>query len=229
VLTVYDATRRMMVEIGKGDGWRIFQALKRADSIHSKLDKTKNKLKDRSEFPDGEDGTAAWRDHNRRARNNGKCHRRQLRRAYLGTLERVRDRVDDLHTKAAVWLCDDSDGPCVILIPTFEVCVCVCYVCVCVCVCVCVRCVYRVLCVCVVCVVCVYVCCVCVCVLPPPGLITHASMFCFSPNLSLFLFLVCYSLSTVVADGQAVVPEVEDKHGPLDADVVTLQTAAGAT
>jgi len=114
--TVYDSDG-LVVEVGRNDGWRLFQALQRADRIHSKLDTTQSKVRPRSEFAEGKAGTDEWRRHKERAHNRAKCHRRELRRAFLGALERVRDRVRDLHTKTATWLCQSYRT---ILIPTFQ-------------------------------------------------------------------------------------------------------------
>lgn len=114
--TVYDADGRV-VEIAPGDGYRIYKALLRADDIKSRLDKVATQGKPRSEFPAGEQGTTEWRLHNKRARNQSKCHRRALRRDFLAMLERVRDRVRDMHTKTASWLVQTYRT---ILIPTFE-------------------------------------------------------------------------------------------------------------
>lgn len=107
--TVYGA-EGVATEIGcSEDNERLLQALKRADRIQRKLHKTRNKLKPHTE--------PGWQEHNAEERKQKKGARRDLRRAYLATLERVRERVRDMHNRTATWLCQTYR---VILIPVFE-------------------------------------------------------------------------------------------------------------
>ncbi len=115
-LVIYDCDGRV-IEVAPGDGYRLYQTLRQADRIKSRLDRVVTQGKPRSEFPEGSDGTAAWRKHNQQARNRSKHHRRALHTDFLARLERVRNRVRDLHAKTAAWLVTTYRT---ILIPTFE-------------------------------------------------------------------------------------------------------------
>jgi hypothetical protein len=107
--TVYGADGSVN-EIGSSsDNNRLLQALKRADRIQHKLHKTRNKLKPHTE--------PGWAEFNAAERKQKKDARRNLRRAYLATLERVRERIRDMHNRTATWLCQSYR---VILIPIFE-------------------------------------------------------------------------------------------------------------